>query len=612
MNVGWFKILLVFITFISAGCTIDAKLLEGVSGLVAEPSQENPAPVTPVLKNTFPIGGSKAFYTLPMSLHITSDGKLLMSSYQDLAMSVQKYDLATEKFEMGFGPYGNTTDIQIEAPERVIEDPTGRILVVERFQNRIKVFDSSGTYVTSIVGLGPGAGTFAAPTDVAFDKNNRMYVTELDNDRIQIFNADGTFNRYISGSGSAVGQINGPTSVDVDENLNIYIVDSLNKRVQIFKPDNTVVAIGTIGTNPGELFFPYKVRVNSQGEIFVSDREGGANGFEIIKYSSTGTVLAYSKGNPADPFNELYDFAIDEDDNLYVASTLDGTIQVLDKDLNYVKTLDKQESILGGVLGLTIDSSDNLYSTQGYLPGSAQYIYKFDSQGQQLGRFSEYGTNPGQLQYAVSSAIDDEGNIYTADMLANRVSKFDKDGQFIKFVGSASTGTGPGEFVSVGGVCYRSGVIYVADASRGDVQKFDDDGNYLGVVGAVAGPGKLTMPSVCYVDTNNNLYVADQGGNIFKYEANGTFAFSFAHPASYGIYVDSTGNIYSTDLMGSVVKKYDSGGNLLTSFGTPGFASGQFNGPTGIVGDSKGNIYVAEVFGKRIQKFSSLGIPLTE
>lgn len=614
MNVNWLKILLVLLTLYSAGCTVDAELLKGVADAIEEPSQEDPtpSPVTPAVQNTFPIGGAKSFYNLPMSLHLTNDGKLLMTSYQDFVMGVQKYDLATGDFIFGFGPFGYNaaTDSQIDAPERIIEDPSGKILVIERFQHKIKVFDATGTYLTSIGSQGAGNNQFFDPTDIAFDKNNLMYVCDSGNHRIQVFNADGTYNRTIgSGPGAAAGQLNSPTGVDVDENLNVYVLDKTNKRVQIFKADGTTSVVGTSGANPGQLNFPYRVRVNSEGDIFVSERSR----YELIKYSANGTLVGYYTGNPADPFQELYDFEMDADDNIYLTSTLSGKIQVLDKNGTYIKTLDKQESALGGLLGVFVDSDDNIYTTQGYMPNSNQYIYKFNSSGQQLARFSEYGTNPGQLQYAVSSVVDEDGNIYTSDMFANKVSKFDKDGDFVKFIGTTQVGTNPGDFQSVSAMCYRDGILYVTDSQRGDVQKFDPDGVYLGVIGTTAGPGDLASPSACYVDAQQNIYVADQfNTKIYKYDEDEDFVFSFAHPATYGVYVDATGNIYASDLMGNKVNKYDSGGNLIISFGQVGYGVGQMSGPTGVAGDSEGNIYVAEAFGRRLQKFSPLGIPLTE
>ncbi|XGC82229.1 6-bladed beta-propeller [Bdellovibrio bacteriovorus] len=608
MYVTLIKILLVFLSLVSAGCSIDASILKDVVESVEAPSQDDPTPVTPALHNTFPIGGAKAFYTLPMSIHLTNDGKMFVTGYQDLAMGVQKYDLATGEFIFGFGEFGNNnaTNTQFDAPERIIEDPSGRILVIERYQDKIKVFDSTGNYLTSIGSI--GANTLDDPTDIAIDKNGLMYVCDSANHRILVANADGSYNRTIGSGGTGAGQLQFPTGVDVDENLNVYVADRGNKRVQIFKADNTIVSIGTAGTNPGQLNWPYRVRVNSLGDIFVSERTR----YEIIKYSANGTLVGYYTGNPASPFNELYDFEMDENDNIYATSTLGGVIQVIDKNGNYIKTLDKS-SLLGGLLGVFIDADDNIYTTQGYMPNSNQYIYKFNSSGQQLARYSEYGTNPGQLQYAVASVVDEDGNIYTTDMFANKASKFDKDGNFVKLIGTGQVGPNPGEFQSISGLCYRDGVLYITDGQRGDVQKFDTDGAYLGVIGTTPGPGDLTSASTCYIDAQKNLYVADQVAlKIYKYDENEAFVFSFAHPATYGVYVDTTGNIYATDLMGNKVNKYDSGGNLIISFGQAGFGLGDLNGPTGIAGDSKGNIFVGEAFGKRLQKFSPLGIPLTE
>ncbi|UOF02277.1 NHL repeat-containing protein [Bdellovibrio reynosensis] len=608
MNFIFRMTLAIFFSIFSAGCTMDAELLKGVSDQLSE-SPDDPTPTPdPVLKNTFPIGGAKHYYSFPLSMTFTDDGKLFVTSYQDMAMGVQQYDIATGDFVFGFGTYGNTSNNQFEAPERLVISPAGKILVIERFQHKIKVFDMDGTYLSSIGSEGVGQGQFKEPTDVVFDKDGRMYVSERQNCRIQVFNADGSHNRFIgSGPGALVGQLNAPTGIDVDDNLNVYVLDAANKRVQIFKANNTITTFGTPGNSPGQFNLPYKVRVNSEGDIFVNERIRG----ELIKFSPTGILIGYYTGNPANPFNDPYDFQFDENDNVYVASLMGGNIQILDKNGNFIKAFEK-ESPLGGIMGLFIDSTNNIYSTQGFAPGSPQYIFKFNSSGQQVGRFSQSGTNPGQLQFAIASVVDAQGNIYTSDMLANKVWKYDKDGNYIKFIGTGVAGTSNGDFGSVAGLCFREGFLYATDTLNGNVQKFDTDGNFVSVIGATAGPGKLSSPVACYVDLQHNLYVIDQAGKIYKYDEDEDYVFDFAHPPSYGIYVDATGNIFATDLMGSRVIKYDSGGNMLTSFGTVGRLLGEMNGPSGIAADSDGNLYVAEAFGKRIQKFSPLGIPLTE
>ena len=73
------------------------------------------------------------------------------------------------------------------------------------------------------------------------------------------------------------------------------------------------------------------------------------------------------------------------------------------------------------------------------------------------------------------------------------------------------------------------------------------------------------------------------------------------------IVIDSEDNIYTTEFMGNRVQKFNSGGELITSWGSDGSDDGQFRNPTGIAMDSQGNIYVSESGNHRVQKFTSDG-----
>ena len=66
--------------------------------------------------------------------------------------------------------------------------------------------------------------------------------------------------------------------------------------------------------------------------------------------------------------------------------------------------------------------------------------------------------------------------------------------------------------------------------------------------------------------------------------------------------VDDTGNVYITDQRTDTVKKFDSRGNQILSWG-----AGQFNNPMGLSIDPTGNVYVVDHDNQRIQKFSPNG-----
>jgi len=79
---------------------------------------------------------------------------------------------------------------------------------------------------------------------------------------------------------------------------------------------------------------------------------------------------------------------------------------------------------------------------------------------------------------------------------------------------------------------------------------------------------------------------------------------NFKNPRA--IAVDSMNNIYVVDSGNSQIKKFDSAGKLLLSWGSLGSGNGQFKNPSGILIDQK-YVYIADTGNARIQKFDKNG-----
>jgi len=79
---------------------------------------------------------------------------------------------------------------------------------------------------------------------------------------------------------------------------------------------------------------------------------------------------------------------------------------------------------------------------------------------------------------------------------------------------------------------------------------------------------------------------------------------NFKNPSA--VAVDSVDNIYVVDSGNSQIKKFDSTGKLLLSWGSFGPGNGQFRNPSGILVDQK-YVYIADTGHARIQKFDKNG-----
>lgn len=79
---------------------------------------------------------------------------------------------------------------------------------------------------------GSGRGEMGEPTGLAIF-NAELYVVDRKNDRVKVFDTGGTFIREWGSNGRLPGEFNQPTAISVD-NDRVYVTDSQNYRVQVF------------------------------------------------------------------------------------------------------------------------------------------------------------------------------------------------------------------------------------------------------------------------------------------------------------------------------------------------------------------------------------------
>jgi sugar lactone lactonase YvrE len=107
-------------------------------------------------------------------------------------------------------------------PNDVVVAPNGDIFVAEGHgagNNRVLKFTKDGKLIKSWGKLGTGPGEFDQPHALAFDSKGRLLVGDRNNNRIQIFDQDGTFL-------AEMRQFSRPSGIYIDKQDNIYVTDS--------------------------------------------------------------------------------------------------------------------------------------------------------------------------------------------------------------------------------------------------------------------------------------------------------------------------------------------------------------------------------------------------
>jgi len=74
---------------------------------------------------------------------------------------------------------------------------------------------------------------------------------------------------------------------------------------------------------------------------------------------------------------------------------------------------------------VAVDGLDQIYA----LGSFNEVVFKFTADGRFVNRFGSRGNEPGQFTSPSAIAIDQQGNVYIADML--KILIFDSDGRFI-------------------------------------------------------------------------------------------------------------------------------------------------------------------------------------
>ena len=200
-------------------------------------------------------------------------------------------------------------------------------------------------------------------------------------------------------------------------------------------------------------------------------------------------------------------------------------------------------------------------------------VGKVEGDEEFIGQFSSYGDEEGRIIWSAGIAVNGEETVYVADEWMNRVSIFDKDGNYHGFWGSP--GDGDGQFNGASGIATdRDDNVFVVDSRNHRVQKFSKDGRFLAKWGTHgSADGELDSP--------------------------------------WGITTDHEGYVYVADHKNHRAQKFTPDGQFLAKFGSYGTGRGQLNHPSDVAVDPEGDVYVCDWGNHRVQAYGPDGAFLT-
>ncbi len=284
---------------------------------------------------------------------------------------------------------------------------------------------------------GTGAGQFDSPIGVAIAADGSVYVVDRGNDRIQKFTSTGGFLFQWGTSGSVDGEFNNPQDIAVNSNGDVYVVDHNNSRIQVFDSSGVFIAKwGVFGAGDSEFDQPDGIGIDASDNVYVAD----TSNHRIQKFSSAGTFLTkWGVNGAADgEFNFPEDVAIDSVGDVYVTDGVNERIQKFSSSGTFIT---KWGSVGAGAgqfeypYYIATDANDNIFVTD----GDNFRVEQFDTVGAFIGQWGRFGTADGGFGYPAGIGVNSAGYVYVVDTDNDRIERFLPPGTFLWTVPNTGT-----------------------------------------------------------------------------------------------------------------------------------------------------------------------------
>jgi len=220
-----------------------------------------------------------------------------------------------------------------ENPHGLRLDPQGNIWATDTVSHIVVKMNPEGR-IQMVLGVRGRAADwhqaghlrcFNEPNDVGFGPRGEIYVAQghgKGESRVMKFDAEGQFMATWGGEGSGPGEFNQPHSVITDRSGLVYIADRSNQRIQVFDADGRYLREQRHPGTPCGLCL-----CSDQQHIMMAHGHAG----KIMKLDLDLNVLGATgeQGKGPNRYGEAHYLALDAEDNIYVADSLNWCVQKL-------------------------------------------------------------------------------------------------------------------------------------------------------------------------------------------------------------------------------------------------------------------------------------------
>jgi len=249
---------------------------------------------------------------------------------------VQAFD-KEGNFLFKFGQNGQG-DGEFKVPYGIDVDKEGNIWVADRANHRVQKFDSQGNFILKIgqddFTKSSAPGEFDNPRHVVVDHDVKyVYVADSKNNRVQQFDVNGTFIKTIGQLGDKPGEFNLVTTIEIDPDGNFFTTERGNERIQKFDANwNPILMWGSKGSGDSQFCHSEHIAIDKYGNVYMNDPQSDPGCSQIPsvkKFDNNGKFITKwgSFGKEPGQFGDPEHLAVDSDGNVYVSDRKNDNIQ---------------------------------------------------------------------------------------------------------------------------------------------------------------------------------------------------------------------------------------------------------------------------------------------
>jgi serine/threonine protein kinase/sugar lactone lactonase YvrE len=470
------------------------------------------------------------------------------------------------------GDGGLATQASLLHPSGIAFDRQGNLFIADQNNGRIRQVGTDGR-IRTVAGLGVTV-RLGCPTGVAVNRKNELFIADpckrqvfvLRSGRLTVLGGTGSGRDEPSGDGGpATAASFDEWALAMDDHDNLLISGPSSGHAYRITDGTFKVVSGngkwrttSDGTPAREAVFTsvFRIALDPEQNLVISDPQANL----LYRIDRKGFVYQVAGQQQRQGYREngsARESYLNQPNGLRVQR--DGTILFVDSGNHRIRKV-------------TPDGSIKLVA------GNGQAAYRGDG-GSAL---------DASLNGPVGLAVDSAGNIYVADANNNRIRKITPDGKIQLVAGNGQQGFsgdgGPPELAALnsprGVEVGPDGAIYICDSQNRRVRRVLGGvittiaGNGKNEVGGDGGPGvsaSIQFPMELAFGPDQTLYILDgNGGQIRRLDSSGIIetVAGNGQPASgdggsplqaglgapRGLAIDSTGTIYVSDSVSSVVR----------------------------------------------------------